>query len=106
MKKNEAKQRLSVKEYARQHRLSIYQVVKKINSGDLSYETVAENGKEVRYILIDPSETEKEISEGKRENPTENGSGSGLSCAEELHRLREELQQLRLLVERCCKNPA
>ena len=90
--------RLTVKEYARRHRLSIFQVVKKINSGELPSETVRENGREVRYILLekgtDPAET--------KEATNDPAPPDDISLARELAGLRREIRELRLLVERCC----
>lgn len=104
MKKDEMQTRLTVKEYARKNRLSIFQVVKKINTGELPCETVTEKGQEIRYIPIDPSKDKQETPEGDRKESSPGSSQSENAYAEELRRLRDELQKLRQLVERCCKN--
>lgn len=49
-------QRIALGQYAKRMRMSRAQVIKKILSGELRAEEVMENGKKVRYILIDSKE--------------------------------------------------
>ncbi len=48
-------EKLTIKAYAVRHKLSIFDVVKKLKSGDLHTQIVEENGKEITYILLDKS---------------------------------------------------
>ncbi len=99
-------ERISVKEYARKHKLSLFQVIKKINSGELRSESVEENGSRVQYILLDqdreaPAESETAAKESenaaRRVNPNEE------RLLLEVQSLRAELRALRKIVEECCK---
>ena len=85
--------KVPLKEYARRHRLSIYQVIKKINNGELRSETVTENGNVSQYILLD--DEAKENIEAEKPKPRED-------WASELQRLRDEVEKLRRIVENCC----
>lgn len=61
-------ERLSIKKYAATHKLSMFNVVKMLKSGELKSETVEESGKEVTYILIDRQEKReitKETTQGQ-----------------------------------------
>jgi len=49
-------QRIPLGQYAKKMRMSRAQVIKKILSGDLRAEEVMENGKKVRYILVESEE--------------------------------------------------
>ena len=49
-------ERIPLGQYAKKMRMSRAQVIKKILSGELRAEEVMENGKKVRYILIDSKE--------------------------------------------------
>lgn len=63
-KKMEERELVTLSKYATTHRLSLHQVVKKVRSGEL--ETVVKNqgGKEVVYVIQQPSAaTEKKESE-------------------------------------------
>ena len=49
-------QRIPLGQYAKKMRMSRAQVIKKILSGELRAEEVMENGKKVRYILMESEE--------------------------------------------------
>ncbi|WP_456392179.1 hypothetical protein [Nitratifractor sp.] len=93
--------RMKLREYARNKHLSLFEVVKKIQKGELRSEQVEENGRSVQYILLEeddatPSKvrkaSQKQTETTEQEDP----------CMEELKKLRRELAQLRSLVESCC----
>jgi hypothetical protein len=82
---------MSLKEYARKRRLSIYNVIKMTRNGTLKSETVEEDGKEVLYILCE-DETEERVSETilPIEPPKSLKEENALLKAE-IKRLKEEL---------------
>lgn len=51
--------KVTLKAYALKHKLSLFNVVKMLKSGQIPSETVEENGKETVYILIDEVVEEK-----------------------------------------------
>ncbi|HHD83450.1 MAG TPA: hypothetical protein ENK93_01100 [Campylobacteraceae bacterium] len=46
-------ERLTARQYAKKHKISIYNAIKLARTGQVKSETVEENGKEVLYILED-----------------------------------------------------
>ncbi len=86
---------MTIKEYAVKHRLSIFNVVKMVKSGELESETVSEEGKETLYILLD-KEKEKEIRE-KIISPTESRGETVLK--KDVERLTREVRALRAELE-------
>ena len=89
------KHRMTIKEYAVKHRLSIFNVVKMVKSGELESETVTEEGKETLYILLD-TEKEKGIRE-KIVSPTESMGETVLK--RDMERLTREVRALRAELE-------
>ena len=89
------REKMSVKAYAVKHRLSIFNVVKMVKSGELKSETVTEDGKERLYILIN-KEKEREIKQ-KIINPKESGDESQLK--REVERLTREVRAMRAELE-------
>ncbi len=83
-------EKVSIKTYARRHKLSIFNVVKMTKSGQVPTETVLENGKDVVYILIDKdveNEVEKSIVQGESTEP--------YSIRKENVRLKKEIEKLK-----------
>jgi len=91
-------ERVTLKTYAVKHKLSMFNVMKMVKSGQLKSEVVEENGREVTYILYD-EESEKEIA--KQIVPLE--KKSDLELSEEVRLLKAELSALREEVERLKK---
>ena len=84
-------EKVSVKAYARRHKLSIYNVIKMTREGTLKSEKVEENGKEVVYILVD-DETEEQLASGIiPQNPPKSLKEENLLLKAEIKRLKEEL---------------
>ena len=82
-------EKLTIKAYAKKHRLSIFNVVKMTRSGILPTETVLEDGQETVYILID-QDVENEVKKGiVKETDNE-----PYSLSKENERLRKEIQRL------------
>ena len=98
--------KITVKEYARLNRVSVYQVIKKIQRGELQGVTLEENGMKVNYVVLDEADGPVERAEApapatlpsamKSEGPAPS------DLAAEVARLREEVAALRALMERCC----
>jgi len=61
-------ERMTIKRYATQNKLSIFNVVKMIKSGTLKSETVNENGKEITYILLQENEDHTQNTEKNNSN--------------------------------------
>ncbi len=84
-------EKVTVKEYARKHKLSIYNVIKMTREGTLKSEKVEENGKEVVYILTDDETEEQLASEIIPQNPPKSLKEENLLLKAEIKRLKEEL---------------
>ncbi|ADV46715.1 hypothetical protein [Nitratifractor salsuginis] len=86
-------EKIPVREYARRHRMSLFEVIKKINNEELKGETVEENGRKVQYVLLEtPSdEVKKEPKVAPQAHPLH---------PLETNRLMEEIRDLRKRVER------
>ena len=91
-------QRVTLREYAKKHKLSFFNVLKMVKGGDLKSESVIENGKEVFYVLIDEA-IEKEISQ--KIIPNSHGK---LTLQEENQWLKAELARLKEKLEACEKS--
>ena len=87
-------ERVTIKNYAKKHKLSIFNVVKMTKSGKLNTEIVEEEGKQVVYILLDDKiekEVEKVITSEKRKEP--------YSLKKENERLKKEIVKLKEEIE-------
>ena len=82
--------KISIKAYAKKHKLSIFNVVKMAKSGQIPTETIVEEGKDVIYVLIDDV-VEKEVSNaivhGEKPEP--------YSLRKENARLKKEIEKLK-----------
>jgi uncharacterized protein YceH (UPF0502 family) len=61
-------ERMSIKSYAVKNKMSMFNVVKMVKSGELKSEVVEENGKEVTYILSDAITTKVDVSVPPEDN--------------------------------------
>ncbi len=87
-------EKMSIKQYALKHKLSIFNVMKMVKSGKLNTIIEEEEGREVTYILLD-EKIEKDIKKGivsldERESAT---------IKEEIRQLKEEVKRLKDEVE-------
>jgi len=98
--------KITVKEYARLNRVSVYQVIKKIQRGELQGVTLEENGMKVNYVVLDEADGPVEGAEAPAPAPQPTASKSEgpvpSDLAAEVARLREEVAALRTLMEKCC----
>ena len=88
--------RVSLREYAKLHKLSYFNVMKMVKGGDVKSAIVNENGKDVPYVLIE-EEKEKEI----REKIIETTSSKKMTLQEENLLLKKEIQRLKMELEKC-----
>jgi hypothetical protein len=89
--------RVSLREYAKLHKLSYFNVMKMVKNADVKSEMVNENGKDVAYVLIDEVQ-EKKVSEAIIET-----SAQTLSLKDENLLLKKEIERLTLELEKCNK---
>ncbi len=87
--------KLTLREYARVHKLSYFNVMKMVNNGDVKSVTEQIDGKEVKYVLVE-EEQEKRVSENIIEN-----SSQKLTLKEENELLKKEIEHLKAELERC-----
>ena len=90
--------RVSLRTYAKMHKLSYFNVMKMVKGGDVKSEIFNENGKDIPYILIE-EEKEKEI----REKIIETTSSTKMTLQEENTLLKKEIQRLKAELEKCNK---
>lgn len=83
-------EKLSIKAYAKRHKLSIFNVVKMTKSGQVPTETVVENGKDIVYILLD-GDVEKEV----KQSIVKEGNKEPYSLRKENVRLKKEIEKLK-----------
>jgi len=83
-------EKLTIKAYAKRHKLSIFNVVKMTKSGQLPTQTSVEDDKETVYVLIDNT-VENEVQKGiVKESDKE-----PYSLRQENARLKKEIEKLR-----------
>jgi len=88
---------VSLREYAKMHKLSYFNVMKMVKSGDVKSITKIENEKEVQYVLVDEAQ-EKKISANIIET-----SAKSLTLQEENKLLKKEIVRLKEELEKCNK---
>jgi len=90
-------QEVTLREYAKMHKLSYFNVMKMVKNGDVKSVTKIENEKEVQYVLVD-EEQEKKVSENIIET-----SAKSLTLQEENTLLKKEILRLKEELEKCNK---
>lgn len=87
-------EKISIKAYAKKHKLSIFNVVKMVKTGQIPTQSVEEDGKDVIYILIDDA-VEEEVSNAiVKKDETE-----PYSLRKENMRLKKEIEKLKQEIE-------
>ena len=94
--------KVTIKQYAQKHKLSIFNVTKLLKSGKLNTIVEEVEGKDVTYILLD-HEIENEVKKGivphhENENTTVKEEIEQLK--EELNRLKKEIEVLKKAMEK------
>lgn len=82
-------EKLTIKAYAKRHKISIFNVTKMVREGSVRSETVHEDGKDVVYILED-KEQEKSV-HAKITKYTQ----TPLNLEKEIELLKKEMAELR-----------
>ena len=90
--------KISIKAYAKKHKLSIFNVVKMAKSGQVPTETIVEDGKDVIYVLIDDV-VEKEVSDAI----VHEEKAEPYSLRKENARLKKEIEKLKQEIQRLQK---
>ena len=89
--------KLTLREYAKLHKLSYFNVMKMTKNGDVKSVIEEVEGKEVQYIVVE-EEQEKRVSENIIET-----SAQKLTLQEENKLLKKEIERLRVELEKCNK---
>ena len=89
--------KLTLREYAKLHKLSYFNVMKMVNSSDVKSITEEVDGKEIQYIVIE-EEQEKRVSQNIIET-----SAQKLTLKEENELLKKEIERLKAELEKCNK---
>ena len=89
--------KVTLREYAKLHKLSYFNVMKMAKSGDVKSVVEQIDGKEVQFILVE-EEQEKRVSESIIET-----SVPKLTLKEENALLKKEVERLRKALEKCNK---
>jgi len=87
-------EKLSIKAYAKRHKLSLFNVVKMTKSGQVPTETVVENGKDVVYILLD-DDVEKDVEKKVKNSIVQEENKEAYSLRKENARLKKEIEKLK-----------
>jgi uncharacterized small protein (DUF1192 family) len=89
--------KVSLREYAKLHKLSYFNVMKMVKSGDVKSVTEIIDDKEVQFVLVE-EEQEKRVSENIIET-----SAQKLTLKEENVLLKKEIERLKAELEKCNK---
>ena len=89
--------KVTLREYAKLHKLSYFNVMKMAKGGDVKSVTEMVDGKEVQFVLIE-EEQEKRVSESIIETSTQK-----LTLQEENKLLKKEVERLKEALEKCNK---
>jgi len=91
-------QRVSLREYAKKHKLSFFNVMKMVRSGEVKSEMVMEEGKEVWYVLVDAKQEEAVAQKIQAH------ANQPQTPQEEIAQLKAEIERLRSALEACEKS--
>jgi uncharacterized protein YceH (UPF0502 family) len=93
-------ERMTIKAYATKHKLSIFNVVKMVKSGQLKSEIVEEDGKEVTYVIAQThSESmQKEESGSTKEEPTASLEEKVARLEQDVAIMKRELDALKMSI--------
>jgi hypothetical protein len=86
-------EKLTIKAYAKRHKISIFNVMKMVREGSVQSETAVEEGKEVVYILEDKAQEQSIQSKITKYTQTP------LSLEKEIELLKREVAELRKEIE-------
>ena len=89
--------KLTLRAYAKLHKLSYFNVMKMAKNGDVKSVIEEVDGKEVQYVVVE-EEQEKRVSENIIET-----SAQKLTLKEENELLKKEIERLKAELEKCNK---
>jgi len=89
--------RVSLRTYAKMHKLSYFNVMKMVKGGDVKSVTEIVDGKEVEFVLVE-EEQEKRVSESIIETTAQK-----LTLKDENALLKKEIERLKAELEKCNK---
>ena len=89
--------KLTLRAYAKLHKLSYFNVMKMAKNGDVKSVIEEVDGKEVQYVVVE-EEQEKRVSENIIET-----SAQKLTLQEENKLLKKEIERLKAELEKCNK---
>ena len=90
-------EKVSLREYAKRHKLSYFNVMKMVKNGNIKSVIETVDSKEVEYVLIE-EEQEKRVNESIIETSEET-----LTLKDENMLLKKEIERLKLALEKCNK---
>ena len=89
---------MRIKEYAVKHKMSIFQVIKKIKAGELASRSVEEDGKEVTYVIVDDAKASAEDRVKKAKHETDDVQAEIAALKSEIKLLKREVAQLKKMM--------
>ena len=89
--------KLTLRAYAKLHKLSYFNVMKMAKNGDVKSVIEKVDGKEIQYVVVE-EEQEKRVSENIIET-----SAQKLTLKEENELLKKEIERLKAELEKCNK---
>jgi len=97
--------KITARDYAREHRISLFEVIQKANRKELLSEIVEEKGRKVTYILLDEEEKSSENNRQKKKSDTkqEGKDFDETRLYKQLESMKEEIRALRKIIEKCCE---
>ena len=90
-------EKVSLREYAKRHKLSYFNVMKMVKNGDIKSVIETVGSKELEYVLIE-EEQEKRVNESIIET-----SAKTLTLKDKNMLLKKEIERLKLALEKCNK---
>ncbi len=98
--------KITARDYAREHRISLFEVIQKANRKELLSEIVEEKGRKVTYILLEEegkSSEEKNQQTKKSDTPQEGKGFDETRLYKQLESMKEEIRALRKIIEKYCE---
>ena len=97
--------KIPARDYAREHRISLFEVIRKANRGELRSEIIEEKGHKVTYILLEEEGKSSEENRQKKKSETkqEGKDFDETRLYKQLESMEEEIRTLRKMIEKCCE---
>ncbi|WP_456458252.1 hypothetical protein [Nitratifractor sp.] len=97
--------KITARDYAREHRLSLFEVIRKTNRGELRSEIIEERGRKITYILLEEEvKSSAKNQEAQKSDTKKRGKGfDETGLYKRLESMEEEIRALRKIIEKCCE---